>query len=142
MRYISKIISLTVVGILTLQLSGCGLLLHPERQGQRGGRIDPAIAIFDGVGLLFFVVPGLVAFGIDFYQGTIYLPGTAQTGPKVIKMTDPSIGGIEKLLEQQTGHKVDLKTAKVSRYQPGQKTQMLARLQSINAKPAPMQLAP
>jgi hypothetical protein len=58
-----------------LTLTSCGVLLYPERQGQKQGRIDPLVAVLDGIGLFFFVIPGLVAFAIDFYQGTIYLPG-------------------------------------------------------------------
>lgn len=70
-----KIISVLVSAGLVLQLTACGTLLHPERKGQTGGRIDPAIAIMDGIGLLFFVIPGLAAFAVDFYTGAIYLPG-------------------------------------------------------------------
>jgi hypothetical protein len=55
--------------------SSCGTLLHPERVGQPAmGRIDPAVAILDGLGLLLFVVPGIVAFIVDFATGAIYLP--------------------------------------------------------------------
>ena len=61
--------------LVLLSQSGCGTLIYPERRGQTSGRIDPAIAILDGVGLLLFLVPGLVAFAIDFATGTIYLPG-------------------------------------------------------------------
>jgi len=57
-------------------LSGCGTILYPERRGQTGGRIDVGVAVLDGVGLLLFLVPGLVAFAIDFSTGAIYLPGT------------------------------------------------------------------
>ncbi len=61
--------------ILAAALSGCGTLLYPERKGQSGGRIDPAVAILDGVGLLLFLIPGLIAFAVAFSNGTIYLPG-------------------------------------------------------------------
>ena len=60
---------------LLISLTGCGTLLHPERKGQTGGRIDPGIVILDGVGLLFFFIPGVIAFAVDFTYGTIYLPG-------------------------------------------------------------------
>ena len=53
---------------------GCGTILHPERKGQRNGNIDPAIAVLDGIGLLFFLVPGVIAFAVDFNNGSIYLP--------------------------------------------------------------------
>jgi hypothetical protein len=54
--------------------SGCGLLLYPERRGQRGGRLDWGVVLLDGLGLLLFLVPGIVAFVVDFATGTIYLP--------------------------------------------------------------------
>lgn len=63
---------------LVLHLAGCGTLLYPERQGRRGGRVDPAVLLLDGALLFFFVVPGLVAYGIDFYTGAVYLPGTGR----------------------------------------------------------------
>jgi len=74
-----QVLGISLTAILTIQLSGCGVLLHPERKGQRGGQVDPAIAVLDAAGLLLFVVPGLIAFGVDLYYGTIYLPGTAKT---------------------------------------------------------------
>ena len=44
------------------------------------GKIDPNAVVLDGIGLLFFVVPGLVAFAIDFATGAIYLPPGEETG--------------------------------------------------------------
>ena len=35
------------------------------------------MAVLDGIGLLFFILPGVIAFAVDFSNGTIYLPGTA-----------------------------------------------------------------
>jgi hypothetical protein len=53
----------------------CGTLIHPERVGQpRMGRIDPAVAILDGLGLLLFLIPGIIAFVVDFSTGAIFLP--------------------------------------------------------------------
>lgn len=60
-----------------MQISACGYLLHPERRGQTGGRIDMGVAVLDGVGLLLFLVPGIIAFAVDFSSGCIYLPGGA-----------------------------------------------------------------
>ena len=54
--------------------TACGTILYPERHGQRSGRVDPAVLIFDGAFLLLFVIPGLVALGVDFHTGAIYLP--------------------------------------------------------------------
>ena len=58
---------------LILHLTACGTLLYPERKGQTGGRIDAGVAALNGVGLLLFVIPGLIAYAVDFNNGTIYL---------------------------------------------------------------------
>lgn len=58
-------------------LSACGTILYPERRGQTSGRIDVGVAVLDGIGLLFFLVPGVIAYAVDFATGTIYLPGSA-----------------------------------------------------------------
>jgi hypothetical protein len=64
---------------LAIQL-GCGTLLYPERHGSRGGRVDPGVIVMDGVLLIFFVVPGLVAYAIDFYTGSVYVSGSKSAG--------------------------------------------------------------
>jgi hypothetical protein len=59
----------------TCCLSGCGTLLHSERHGQPHSRdLDWKIVALDSLGLVFFFVPGVVAFTVDFYTGAIYLP--------------------------------------------------------------------
>jgi len=56
-------------------LTSCGALIHPERVGQpRTGRLDTSVVLLDGLGLLLFLVPGLIAFIVDFATGAIYLP--------------------------------------------------------------------
>ena len=77
MRHAAKKgLGLLLVAALAVQVSGCGTLLYPERKGQKDGKLDTTVVLLDGVGLLFFIIPGLVAFLIDFSNGTIYLPGT------------------------------------------------------------------
>ena len=63
----------TVVSFV-LQLAACGTLMYPERRGQRSGEIDVKVAVLDGVGLLFCIIPGVIAYIIDFETGAIYLP--------------------------------------------------------------------
>ncbi len=53
---------------------GCGTILHPERRGQPAGRLDWGVVLLDGLGLIFFLIPGLIAFAVDFSTGAIYLP--------------------------------------------------------------------
>jgi hypothetical protein len=55
--------------------SGCGTILHPERVGRpHSQQIDWKIVALDGLGLILFFVPGVVAFVVDFCTGAIYLP--------------------------------------------------------------------
>jgi hypothetical protein len=56
-------------------VAGCGMILHPERRGQPpGGGLDWSIVALDGLGLLLFFIPGVIAFAVDFATGAIYLP--------------------------------------------------------------------
>nr|WP_010132839.1 hypothetical protein [Microbulbifer agarilyticus] len=59
---------------MVMNLTACGYFLYPERKGQSGGRVDPVVVILDGAALLFGILPGVVAFAVDFTNGTIYLP--------------------------------------------------------------------
>lgn len=54
--------------------AGCGTVLHPERRGQPAGDLDWKIVALNGLGLLLFFVPGVIAFAVDFNNGSIYLP--------------------------------------------------------------------
>jgi len=54
--------------------TSCGTILYPERRNQKAGHLDPGVVVLDAVGLLFFLVPGVVAFAVDFTTGAIYLP--------------------------------------------------------------------
>jgi hypothetical protein len=76
------------LSILLLYTSSCGTLMHPERKGQTGGQIDVGVAVLDGIGLLFFLVPGIIAFAVDFSNGTIYLPGGAVGALEIPETTD------------------------------------------------------
>lgn len=68
----SKLASMAVIAAVALQLAGCGTLLYPERRGTQGGRVDAGVAIMDGLWCLVFIVPGVVAFIVDFSDGAIY----------------------------------------------------------------------
>jgi hypothetical protein len=110
-----KILQVMFCGLLVVQLTGCGTLLYPERRGQRAGHIDVGVALLDGIGLLLFVIPGVIAFAVDFSNGTIYVPGTAVSSldMKNIKQVkfDPKLtgqAGIERIVKEQTGLSVKL----------------------------------
>lgn len=101
--------------LLALQSTACGTILHPERRGQRGGNLDPAIVILDAIGLLFFIIPGAIAFAVDFSNGTIYLPSGKRSQVRQVGF-DPRRGraGIESIIQQETGMCVGLDGAQVT----------------------------
>ena len=74
-QFVSHALTLGFAGATACGFPGCGTLLHSERRGQpHSNQIDWKIAALDGLGLLLFFVPGVVAFAVDFYTGAIYLP--------------------------------------------------------------------
>lgn len=83
MRLLSRrrFIALAIAQANLLGITGCGTVLHPERKGQTAGSLDWGIVALDAVGLLFFFIPGVIAFAVDFNNGTIYLP-PGQSGQK------------------------------------------------------------
>lgn len=93
--------------VLLVNISACGTILYPERKGQVGGRIDVGVALLDAVGLLLFFIPGVIAFAVDFTNGTIYLPSgsTVDLSPqeKEALQHDGKIDwpGVQKLVESK-----------------------------------------
>jgi hypothetical protein len=91
---------------------GCGTILYPERRGQRtAAHVDVGVAVMDGLWCL-LIIPGIVAFAVDFSNGAIYLPaGAASNGPeRIVKIpggrTDDV--SIERTVWQQTGLTIHL----------------------------------
>lgn len=102
----------------------CGTLIYPQRRGQTDGRIDPAVAILDGVGLLVFIIPGLVAYAIDFSTGAIYLPSSrgggaeAEAGVKFFQAKSRKWDDIAAVVKQLTGRRLDLADPALRIYRP------------------------
>jgi hypothetical protein len=80
MRIHSRLIGGALVVSLLAQLTACGSIFYPDRRGQiqGSGRMDPAIVVLDAIGLLFYIIPGVIAFAVDFATGAIYLPSGKQ----------------------------------------------------------------
>ncbi|SNY95918.1 hypothetical protein [Halomonas sp. hl-4] len=98
-----------VIGAAVIAISGCGTIFHPERKGQLGGDIDPAIAVANGVGLLFFIVPGVIAYAVDFSNGTIYLPSQTSSDIDMQSLDENiDVAALEKLLSERVGEPVTL----------------------------------
>jgi hypothetical protein len=69
-----KALLLVLCASLGLQL-GCGTILYPNRRGQTSGHVDTGVAVMDGLWCLAFIIPGVVAFIVDFGNGSIYEDG-------------------------------------------------------------------
>lgn len=115
MRTKSRVIGGVLAVTLFTQLAACGTLFYPDRRGQIEGKIDPVVAALNAIGILFFVIPGLIAFGIDFATGAIYLPGgqTAQVDPQELQQLVDAEGNVDPaklkaLIDIQTGHSLPL----------------------------------
>ena len=63
----------------TCSAAGCGTIIYPERRGQTKGMLDPGVVLLDGLGLLLFLIPGVIAFAVDFSTGAIFLPHGGET---------------------------------------------------------------
>lgn len=105
--------SLLLVPALVLQ-TACGTILYPERRGQKGTRVDAGVAVLDGIGLLFFILPGVIAFAVDFGNGCIYYSSSdkrADAG-ETLKKVQVDLGKgaheIERAIKEKTGASIQL----------------------------------
>jgi hypothetical protein len=74
-EFVSRVMRHGLFGGTMAGLAGCGTMFHKERIGQpHSHRIDWCVAAADGLGLLLFFIPGIIAFVVDFHTGAIYLP--------------------------------------------------------------------
>jgi len=115
MRIHSRVIGGALFVTLLTQLTACGTLFYPDRRGQIEGKVDPVIVALDAIGILFYVIPGLIAFGVDFATGAIYYPGgtTAQVDPAKLKPAVNADGSIDNsklqaILESELGQRLPL----------------------------------
>jgi hypothetical protein len=121
-RKVKFVVSIVLIGFF-INLIACGTIMYPERKGQREGRLDPAIVILDAVGLLFFFIPGVLAFAVDFYNGCIYMSGGKHSNKTIkdIKVArfnprSTSPGDISRLIEQSVGKKVEFTDKRMLAY--------------------------
>lgn len=126
MQTFSRFACVTALTTFLLQTTGCGYVLYPERRGQTGGELDPAVIVMDSLSLLLFVIPGVIAFAVDITNGTIYLPkgqksiltsSNDQASPNdvhVIHLTPGAVKDIatlEKIISNHTGQSITLDMA-------------------------------
>ena len=106
----TSIVTPILIVTLTTNLASCGTILYPERHNQKAGQIDPAVAILDGIGLLFYIIPGVIAFAVDFSNHSIYLPqGHSSRKFSQIQLDKKlDLSTIEESVRNETGKTVDL----------------------------------
>ena len=109
-----KTISCALAASFVFAATGCGTLFRSERIGKASSdRIDPAIMILDCCGLLFGVIPGVVALVLDFNNKTIYfsareagiMPGTTDN-MVAIQVEDMSEESIAAALSEALGREI------------------------------------
>ncbi len=121
-----------IVAALSVQLSGCGTIFWPERKGQPPGGLDPKVVALDAVGLLLFFIPGVIAFAVDFNNGTIYLPPGSQVDAKGSTHRWASFGtAAARPTSEEIEHVIRQRTGKSIRLQPG--AYRVGRLDSAEA---------
>lgn len=115
MRTPPRLLCVALGGALLTQLAACGTLFYPERRGQIDGKLDPVVFAMDAVGLLLYIVPGLIALGIDFATGAIYLPGGEKysVAPERLRGTVDDQGHVNReqlrgIILEASGHDVPL----------------------------------
>lgn len=90
-----KVATFVLVASFAFIAAGCGTLFRGHRVGKTpSNRIDPTILILDCCGLLFGLIPGVVALVLDFGNNTIYFSAT-------------EVGGMPSNTENMTAIKVD-----------------------------------
>jgi hypothetical protein len=134
---------------------GCGTILYPERRGQRAGQIDVGVALLDAVGLLFFFVPGVIAFAVDFSTGAIYLPRGQKSrlintsGPdrssglelERIPLAERSLAAVEASLREHRGIDIDLAAHALRIERRVSEVELPALLESLDRQAVSRQLA-
>ncbi|MGN0870937.1 MAG: hypothetical protein ACI4UV_07060 [Victivallales bacterium] len=117
-----KSMLVALAGVLMLQLTACGTLFHAERKGQQAStQVDPTVLILDCCGLLFGIIPGVVAIVIDYSNKTIYytkaevkamnsasIDSIDRSKMVAVKMDEMSNEAIEQALSRQLGQQVKL----------------------------------
>ncbi len=133
-------VSYSLLVSLLLPITGCGTIFWPERKGQPEGRLDPKVVALDAVGLLLFFIPGVIAFAVDFNNGTIYLPSESQANSPPSSLgwdsvrtssVTPDADEIERIVQERTSKSIHLQPG---RYRATQ-LKSLQDLSDVNLDP-------
>ncbi|MBP9855211.1 MAG: hypothetical protein KBD53_10145 [Candidatus Omnitrophica bacterium] len=138
MTCLNQIGKIALIGLVAIQLAACGTILYPERRNQTAGRIDVGVALMDGFWLLVGIIPGIIAFAVDFSTGAIYIPkGIAsdsnESKYRIVRF-DPkntSQSELEALISQETGKKFHFSDDAYTLTRVQSEEEMIQSLQSL-----------
>ena len=145
-----KLAKATVMGltiIMILELTACGTIFYPERKGAKSGSIDPIVAVADAIGLLFFFIPGVIAFAVDFNNGTIYLPHGRHASLTPTELKSISVNGkldkkvLSQIISQKLEQPIDLSATDVQIKAFSTKESLLAYLNAAGLTSTGISLA-
>ena len=95
-----KLLAISLV--TSLCFYGCGTILKEEQINQpHSGKLDWKIVLLDGIGLIFFIVPGVVSYAVDYSKGTLFLSKN-----ETMSLNGNSEGEILRALERATGRRI------------------------------------
>ena len=111
MTLLNRSLSIIILLIYCFQSLGCGTILYPERRNKNPGRLDVGVVLLDGIWLIFGIIPGLIAYAVDFSTGAIYIPedkGRAGSDKKSYRIVrfDPNnttAHKLEAIISKETG---------------------------------------
>jgi hypothetical protein len=129
---------LFLVSVIFLNAISCGTLLYPERRYKEPGSLDPGVVVLDALGLLFFIVPGIIAFGVDIATGALYypadevssVPSSFDPDEMEVVWVDPrrmDRETIECVLAQRTDREVDLTSESLRVYELDEHSRFVPR---------------
>lgn len=133
-KILTKMIAVSLSAVMVLQLTACGTIFYPERKGTKSGEIDPVVAVADAIGLLFFFIPGVIAFAVDFNNGTIYKSGKRHSSLTPAELKSVSVNGqvdkdaLSALMSKKFGLAVNLDSSSLQMKKFTSEAELLAYL--------------
>lgn len=133
-KKLTKTVAMSLAVVMILELTACGTIFYPERKGTKSGSIDPVVAIADAVGLLFYFIPGIIAFAVDFSNGTIYMSGKRHSSLTPEELKSVSVNGkvdkqvLSMLISKKVGMSINLNVEGVQTKKFDSKESLLTHL--------------
>lgn len=135
-KTLTKAVAMGLSLTMVLELTACGTIFYPERKGTKSGSIDPIVAVADAIGLLFFFIPGVVAFAVDFSNGTIYTSHGRHSSltPDELKMIKHdgkiNVEAFNRVISEKLGQAIDVQANNVQMKKFGSMDSLMAYMNS------------